>query len=103
MLQDAVQGATNTGQRLTWLYPDGVAVDLTGADIYGVKRNMITGEVRNLEGVLSVVDGAAGVFSWVYGGEDVGTAGRFVVQFTARLSGGDEVSIPLDWLVYERV
>jgi hypothetical protein len=82
-LANAVQGARHTPQVITWTDGDGDALNLTGATLTGRVIDLGTETARNVDGVLSVIDPATGSFQWAYGALDVGTAGRFSVQFTA--------------------
>lgn len=81
-LADAVQGATHTPQRITWLDTDDTPLNLTGATITG-KIQDSGGTTRAITGTLSVVTAASGIFSWTYSTADVATAGRYQVQFIA--------------------
>lgn len=58
--------------------------DLTGAVLTGKKQSIETGEVDDIDGVLSVVyPGTNGIFTWRYGDNDVAVAGEFLLQITA--------------------
>ena len=86
-LADAVEGARYVAQQITWSDSDGNAVDLTGATLTGyIKPN--GGSTRAIDGTLSLVTAASGIFSWAYGSTDVGTTGHFLVQFIATYGGG---------------
>jgi hypothetical protein len=78
-------------------------MDLTGATLSGTVRSE-DGVVRAIDGALTVTDAAAGVFVWEYGEDDVGTAGRFTVQFIATFATGPSpaISPPELWRVYPR-
>lgn len=82
-LANAIVGATRPSQVITWYRADGTPENLTGATMTGKLRNRQSGEVRDIAGVLSVTDGAGGVFTWAYDADDVATVGRYDVQFTA--------------------
>lgn len=81
-LQNAVQGDRHTGQLITWLSGN-IPKVITGATITGKIYNPETKISVPISGVLSVVDGANGIFSWVYGVSDTSTVGNYTVQFTA--------------------
>src|SRR5512139_468375 len=82
-LQPALKGARNTGQQITWTRTDGVAQNLTGATLSGRMKNIATGTAVAIDGVLSLVTAASGIFNWAYGAVDVGTAGVYEVQLKA--------------------
>lgn len=82
-LANAVQNSRRTPQRITWTDADGDPVDLTGATLTGRLRDLETGTTTDLDGDLDIVTAASGIFDWTYGSDDVGTAGDYVVQFTA--------------------
>jgi len=82
-LPPAVEGARKRTLTLTWKDTDDVAVDLTGATITGKLKNMNTGVIASMDGVLALVTAASGIFSWAFGVVDVGTVGFFKVQFIA--------------------
>lgn len=102
-LADAVEGARHIAQQITWTDEDGTVVDLSGSTLTGVKRNTDTGAETALDGTLSFEnDGSDGVFNWTYGETDVGTSGRFIVQFTATYGANDlERTLHHKWIVYE--
>lgn len=81
-LADAVQGATHTPQRITWLDTDNTPLNLTGATVTGKIRDA-AGTSRSITGTLTIVTAASGIFSWTYSAADVETAGEYNVQFTA--------------------
>lgn len=85
-LADAVQGARKIAQQITWTDEDGTAVDLTNTTLTGFIRPFGGGTTRAIDGTLSLVTAASGIFSWAYGETDVGTAGQFEVQFVATYS-----------------
>jgi hypothetical protein len=82
-LAKAIVGARHTPQQVTWLRDDGSAEDLRGATLSGKIYDIRTGAERNMDGQLSLVTPASGVFLWAYGAEDVKTTGSYSVQFTA--------------------
>lgn len=102
-LAQAIQDSLRPSQIITWTRGDGVAENLTGATLTGKIRDNTTGDIRSIAGDLDVTDGASGVFTWAYHADDVATAGRFMVQFTATF--GDDPSpartIASEWFVYE--
>ena len=99
-LSNAVQGATHTAQRLTWVDGDGDPLNLTGATVTGRLLDLATGTARAITGTLQVLDGEAGLFSWDYGAADVATAGAFNAQFVATFGGGEsDKTLAELWLV----
>lgn len=102
-LADAVQGATRPSQTITWTDQDNDAVILTGATITARIRSTATGVVRAADGTFTVTSGAGGVFRWDYGTNDVGTAGFFLVQFTAAFGSSPTPTrtITEKWWVHE--
>lgn len=81
-LASAVRGSKRPSQSIVWSDKDGNALDLSGATIAGrIVDSAGTG--RDCDGLFTIVDGPNGVFRWDYGDEDIGTAGKFAVQFTA--------------------
>lgn len=74
-------------------------VNITGADISGWKRNRRTGVETELDGVLSVSDGAAGVMTWARGVEDTGTPGPYDIGFLVTVGGVDYRTLPARWVV----
>jgi hypothetical protein len=46
-----------------------------------------------------VLDAEAGLFSWVYGAEDVATAGAFNVQFVATFGAANDKTLAELWEV----
>lgn len=102
-LADALQGAKRPSQLITWTDEDGNAVDLTGATITARIRNAMTREARDADGSFSVTDGAAGVFRWDYGVNDVEEGAIFTVQFTAAFGSEPTPTRTLkeDWVVHE--
>ena len=98
-LSNAVQGATHTAQQITWVDGDGDPLNLTGATLAGRILDLGTGTARNMDGVLTVTDAAAGAFSWAYGVNDVATAGAFSVQFIASYGGVNDKTLAELWEV----
>jgi hypothetical protein len=83
-LSKAIQGSNHTVQQITWKDERGNAVNLTGATITGkIHPHNDSSSVVAVDGTLSLVTAASGIFSWAYGTVDVGTVGSFVVQFIA--------------------
>lgn len=81
-LLKAIKGARHTGQLITWTRDDGTPQNLTGATLTGTIQ-ATDGATRAIDGTLTVVTPASGIFSWAYGPADVGTAGEFLVIFKA--------------------
>lgn len=99
-LASAVRGARYIAQQITWTDEDGTVVDLTGATLIGYKRSIRSRTVTPLDGTLTLVTPAAGVFSWAYGANDVGVTGFFEVQFIATFPGGLKDKTMLEqWMV----
>ena len=98
-LSNAVQGATHTAQRLTWVDGDGDPLNLTGATVTGRLLDLATGTARAITGTLQVLDGEAGLFSWDYGAADVATAGAFNVQFVATFGAANDKTLAELWEV----
>lgn len=82
-LSKGIQGARHSAQLVIWTDAGGDVQDLTGAVITGRLEDKASGEKRDMDGTFTVVDGPAGKFTWAYGEEDVGTPGKYKVQFTA--------------------
>lgn len=99
-LANAVQNAAHTPQRITWTDTDDDPLDLTGATLTGRIRDVATGVTRDITGTLAIVTAAAGLFSWTYSATDVGTAGAFVVQFTADYDAADDKTLIYSWTVH---
>ena len=98
-LPRAIQGARNTGAQITWTQDDGTIQDLTGATITGTIEDK-DGTSRSITGALALVTPSSGIFSWSYSVSDVGTVGRFLVQFKANYGGGlYDLSYPEVWVV----
>lgn len=103
-LASAVKGARHTGQQITWLRQDDTAVNLTGTTLTGRLRDRKTGVARAIDGTLTLVTPASGIFNWVYGALDVGTAGMFDVQVTATYADTlKEISFLSEWWVEEAI
>ena len=98
-LSNAIQGATHTPQRITWADGDGDPLNLTGATITARLLDLATGQARAVTGALEVLDAEAGLFSWVYGAEDVATAGAFNVQFVATFGALNDKTLAELWEV----
>lgn len=81
-LADAVAGGLRPIQEITWTRADGVPENLAGATLAGYLHDKRTGQVRLIEGDLTITDGPAGVFTWEYDEADV-VEGRYLVQFVA--------------------
>ncbi len=102
MLQPAVQGATHTGQAVTWKRIDGTPQDLTGATISGRMRSArgVNAPAAAMVSTFTPTVPASGQFLWTYAPADVVTAGVFVVQFTANYGvGGNDLTFEDIWQV----
>lgn len=88
-LEDAIDGARHTGQRITWLDADGRPHNLTGVSaVSGTLRNTVTDAMRPIAGVLTpVAPLTKGVFTWAYAAGDL-VPGTYEVEFTATYSDG---------------
>ena len=96
-LADAVKGSLRSGQTVTW----SPVMDLTGATITAVIRDLFDDEERAVEGELEPTENAeVGEFHWAYATEDVEMEGSYWVKFTADY-GDDrpEISYSADWVV----
>lgn len=94
-LTDAVQGATHEPITFTW------GIDLTDVlSISGTKQELGGDTVTVLDGTFEVTDDAAGIVEWTLGAGDVGTAGRFLVQFKAQFAGDYDRTIEGNWRVH---
>jgi len=102
-LAQAVKDSLRPTQIITWTRGDDTPENLTGATLTGKIRDNTTGVVRAIVGALTVTDGANGVFTWAYDADDVATAGRFMVQFTATFAAAPSPArtIASEWFVYE--
>lgn len=99
-LADAVQGATHTPQRITWLDTDNTPVNLTGATITGKIQSVAVGASVAIAGDLDLVTPASGIFDWSYDAADVATAGTYMVQFTATYGDSKfERTLQATWVV----
>lgn len=103
-LADAVQGAKRPSQEITWTDASGAPVDLTGATITARIDNR-RGTLRSADGSFTVVTPAAGLFRWDYGTADVGTEGKFWVQFSASFASGPtpERNVRAEWRVHPAI
>jgi hypothetical protein len=86
-LQSAIEGATHTGQTITWERSDGTAHDLTGATLSGTIRDR-EGTEWAIDGLLTITSPIEGQFTWAYGTGDVAAAGHYEVQFKATYGDG---------------
>lgn len=102
-LASAVKAAKRPSQTITWTDADGVAIDLTGATITATITDRATGASRSADGVFTLVTPASGIFRWDYGTTDVGTAGTFLVQFSAAFGSNPTPAKTRrqSWIVYE--
>ncbi len=98
-LSNAVQGARHTSQRITWQDGDGDPLNLAGATITARIKDLDTGTARAATGTLEVLDAEAGLFSWVYGVDDVATAGAYHVQFVATFGAANDKTLAELWEV----
>ena len=88
-LPDAVQGDQHTGLSITVYYAgSSTPKPITGATIAGVIYDPDAGTSRAITGTLAIVDGAGGVFSWLFSVADTGTVGTYVAQFTFTYGDG---------------
>lgn len=100
-LANAVEGARHVPQRITWSDTDGDPVDLTDATLSGRIRDE-AGVARAIDGELTIVTAASGIFDWDYGALDVGDPGVFEVQFTATYGVADlDRTLHETWMVTE--
>src|ERR1043165_2094470 len=97
-LSRAIEGARHTGQRGTWTQEDGTPQDLTGATLSGTIMAQ-DGTTRSITGTLSITTAADGIFTWAYSAADVGTEGRFMVQFKATYGSLFDLTFPEQWIV----
>ena len=96
-LPRAIEGARHTGMVVTWTQEDGSEQDLTGATITGeiVDKD---GNSTAITGTLVATSPASGIFNWAYSAADVGTVGRFLVQFKADYGGSlYDLTFPEVW------
>ena len=98
-LSNAVQGARHTAQRIVWADGDDDPLNLTGETITARLLDLATGQARAATGTLEVLDAEAGLFSWVYGVEDVATAGAYHVQFVATFGATNDKTLAELWEV----
>ena len=98
-LSNAVQGARHTAQQINWVDGDGDPLNLTGAAITARLLDLATSTARAVTGTLEVLDAEAGLFSWVYGVDDVATAGAFNVQFVATFGAANDKTLAELWEV----
>lgn len=103
-LAAAIKGAKRPSQTITWTRADGTAEDLSGATLTGYIRNQRTGETRAIDGDLTLVTAASGIFEWAYGDNDVSEAGEdFEVQFVASFASAPTPAKTrtTSWTVYD--
>lgn len=99
-MPEAVQGARHLAATIQWTDTDGDPVNLTGATLSG-RIKPIGGSARAVDGTLTITGATTGLFTWTYGATDVGTAGRFEVQFKATYADTTyALSIPAKWRVH---
>ena len=97
-LPRAIEGARHTGMRVTWTREDGTVQDLTGATLSGEILDS-AGVARAITGTLTATSPASGLFTWAYSAADVGTVGRFLVQFKANYGSTYDLTFPEPWVV----
>ena len=103
-LAAAIKGAKRPSQTITWTRADGTAEDLSGATLTGFVRNLRTGETRAIDGTLTLVTAASGIFEWAYGDDDVSEAGDAMeVQFVASFGSAPTPAktVASAWVVYD--
>ena len=100
-LAKAVQGARHTPQVITWLDDEGDPVTLSGATLTARLHREATGDASDVDGTLTITNGAAGEFEWAYGEDDVAVPGVFYVQFKASFGGVLDITYPERWEVVE--
>lgn len=102
-LAKAVAGGKRPSQLIMWTREDGNAETLTGATITGKIKRQGQGTSADLTGMFTVTDGAGGVFRWDYSTDDVATAGKHVVQFTATFGSSPTPAktFVAEWIVEE--
>lgn len=88
-LQYAVQLDRHTAQRITWNAGD-TAKDLTNATITGTITDE-AGTTRAIDGTLTLVTAASGIFDWAYGANDTADEGEFQAQFTATYASDSKI------------
>lgn len=105
MLADAIEGARRPSQTITWADDAGTPLDLTGAVITARIRNRSSSTVAASTGTFAITDAANGVFRWDYSADDVATAGRYEVQFTATFGTAPTTArtITANWRVLEAI
>lgn len=103
-LAHAVQNARKRAQVVTWTDDsnDATPIDLTGATLYGKKKDKY-GTVTAITGTLALTNAAAGVFTWTYSVADLAEPGSFQVQFMAvyQSDGLREKTYLSPWRVHE--
>lgn len=103
VIPPAIQGARLPGRQISWSRSDGTSENLTGAVLTARIRNRLTGETREITGVLNVTDPTNGVFTWAFSSEDVAAAGDFDIQFTANLGSLAARTFVASWSVLRAV
>ena len=97
----AIKNARRTPQQITWRDDDGTPLVLTGVTLTGRIRDTKTDVARDIDGTLTITDAVNGIFTWTYGALDVGTAGDFIVQFTATAGGQTDKTYLEKWRVVD--
>lgn len=99
-LPSVIEGSKYDPIDITWADEDGTARDLTGATLTGRLKNEETSEITVIDGSLVLLDADDGIFTWTLGDNDVGTVGKFFVQFIATYAGGESArSVAERWCV----
>lgn len=102
-IPSAIQGARLPGRQISWFRSDGTPENLTGATLTARVKNQLTGEARDVTGVLNVTDPTNGVFTWAFSSEDVAVAGDYDLQFTASFGSLSAKTFAATWSVYRSV
>lgn len=98
-LPDAQAGSTRGGVTLTWTLADDSVLDLTGATITGVIKDLSTGTERDIAGAIALIDASNGVLQWSYDAADV-VAAVYEIQLEADYGDGDPARTFVDnWTV----
>ncbi|MDQ2995460.1 MAG: hypothetical protein M3R61_00170 [Chloroflexota bacterium] len=98
-LQSAFQGATHTGQQITWTRDDGTPQDLTGATLSGTITNVLTGVSTAIGGTLTATTPLSGILTWAYSAADVAASGQYRVQLLASYGSAIDATYLADWLI----
>lgn len=94
-IASAVQGARHETIAVDW------GIDLTNATITGTKQLLGDATVYALDGSFAIPAPATnGIFVWTLGAGDVGTPGRWLVQFKAQFTNY-AMTCESNWVVYD--